>query len=348
MGTGCGHDLISQKKIEKHDLETLVTPEPISSQTANGVTDTDLVSNFQAESFKEPINAYVLGDTSFVLSIGKRCMNQNYGFVWPPGREPFMIDPEGKRISLFVNGDIPYVRVGSSKSLAHAAEATAVLNVLNGEASIKAEVAAAAEAVPGEVDGEEEEGDEHARPPDPDPHEVPDEEVPAGEAGRPPDPPGGGVGDIPLHGDDDDREIQIEGEGAPPKKAKIGTLKAEANTLAHLCMHRYRNPYCDSCIRAKMKHFRTRRGASQRELKSWGDLITFDFLDMRKAADAGLGIDDGAREVLVIRDVATKMIAAIPTESRHTEQVVSALKRLFGRRKVKMAYRTSHPSSRRQ
>ena len=87
-----------------------------------------------------------------------------------------------------------------------------------------------------------------------------------------------------------------------------------------------------------MKHFRTRRGAFQRKLKSWGDLITFDFLDMRKAADAGLGIDDGAREVLVIRDVATKIIAAIPTESRHAEQVVSALKRLIGRRKVKMAY----------
>ena len=39
MDTGCGHDLISQKKIEKHDLETLVTPEPIPFQTANGVTD---------------------------------------------------------------------------------------------------------------------------------------------------------------------------------------------------------------------------------------------------------------------------------------------------------------------
>ena len=100
MDTGCGHDLISQKKIEKHNLETLVTPEAISFQTANGVTDTDLVSNFQTESFKEPINAYVLDDTPSVLSIGKRCMNHNYGFVWPPGREPFMIDPEGKRIIL--------------------------------------------------------------------------------------------------------------------------------------------------------------------------------------------------------------------------------------------------------
>ena len=59
---------------------------------------------------------------------------------------------------------------------------------------------------------------------------------------------------------------------------------------------------------------------------------------MRRAADAGLGIDDGAGEVLVVRDIATRMIAAVPTESRHTDQVVNALKRLFGRRKVKMAY----------
>ena len=39
-----------------------------------------------------------------------------------------------------------------------------------------------------------------------------------------------------------------------------------------------------------------------------------------------------------MRDIATRMIAAVPTESRHTDQVVNALKRLFGRRKVKMAY----------
>ena len=55
-----------------------------------------------------------------------------------------MIDPDGKRISLFVNGDIPYVRVGSSKSLAHDDdEATAILEVLNNDRG-KEEVAAAA------------------------------------------------------------------------------------------------------------------------------------------------------------------------------------------------------------
>ena len=83
-------------------------------------------------------------------------------------------------------------------------------------------------------------------------------------------------------------------------------------------------------------------------MKVWGDFITFDFLDMRKAADAGLGVDDGAREVLVVRDIATRMIAAIPTESRHTDQVVNAMKRLIGKRKVKMAYSDVAPLSLRQ
>ena len=138
----------------------------------------------------------------------------------------------GKGISLFVNGDIPYVRVGSSESLAHEdAEATAVLKVLMEAFTVKAGTAAAARAVPGETD-DEEEGVAHDRPPDPDPHEVPGEEVPVAEAARPPDPPRGGVGEVHLHDDDDEKEIEVEGEGAPTKKAKIGTLTAEANTRA--------------------------------------------------------------------------------------------------------------------
>ena len=59
---------------------------------------------------------------------------------------------------------------------------------------------------------------------------------------------------------------------------------------------------------------------------------------MRKAAGMGVGNDEEAREVLVVRDVATRVIAASPTESRRTDQVVDALRRLFGRRKVKLAY----------
>ncbi|CAE7786659.1 unnamed protein product [Symbiodinium sp. KB8] len=264
---------------------------------------------------------------------------KRYGFVWPPGENPFMINPEGKRISLFVNGDIPYVRAGSQKSIAHYDEmATTIKSILEQSKegnSVKAlnAVAATCDATP----GEEEEPDSPAEEYSPDfmPDEVPCEEVPAEEAGRPPDIPDDG--DEPVH-DDDEREIEIEGDGAPTRKAKVGTLKAEAKTLTHLCTHRYRNPDCEACIRAKMKHYRTMRGACKRELKAWGDLITFDFLDMRRAADMGIGSDDEMREVLVIREVATRVIAAIPAMSRNTEDVVEALKRLIGRRKVKLAY----------
>ena len=42
--------------------------------------------------------------------------------------------------------------------------------------------------------------------------------------------------------------------------------------------------------------------------------------------------------MLVVRDLATRVIAAVPTKTRHAEQVVSALKRLIGRRKMKQAY----------
>ena len=78
-------------------------------------------------------------------------------------------------------------------------------------------VAAIEDAMPGE------EGDPddlvEGYSPDERPDEVSMEEVPADEAGRPPDPPDDG--DEREHAEDDEREIEIEGEGAPTRKAEI-------------------------------------------------------------------------------------------------------------------------------
>ena len=59
-------------------------------------------------------------------------------------------------------------------------------------------------------------------------------------------------------------------------KRKVGVLKKDANSIAHLLTHRYRNPFCESCVKAKMRHFRSRTGAFKRE--EFGDLVTFDFV----------------------------------------------------------------------
>ena len=66
----------------------------------------------------------------------------------------------------------------------------------------------------------------------------------------------------------DETDFEDEGHGAPEdaaegdeidvvegesRVAKRGTLKREANSLNHKLTHRYKNPYCDSCIRAKIQ-----------------------------------------------------------------------------------------------
>lgn len=72
MGAGCGHDLISQRKVEKHGLEAPVSQEyGVSFQTANGIAATGLISNFWTKAFAETINAYVLEHTPSVLFGGK-------------------------------------------------------------------------------------------------------------------------------------------------------------------------------------------------------------------------------------------------------------------------------------
>ena len=97
---------------------------------------------------------------------------------------------------------------------------------------------------------------------------------------------------------EDDGMIEVDVHEGEPRLAKPGALEAEAKTIAHLLTHRYKNPFCQSCIRAKMKHFKTYRGAFKRTLKKWGDLVTFDFADLERNSYLN-ACDD--KELLVIR-----------------------------------------------
>ena len=63
------------------------------------------------DTFNEPAKAHVLDDTPSVLSLGKRCMEQGYTFVWPSGREPYMINSEADKIKMEVHDLSPYTSV---------------------------------------------------------------------------------------------------------------------------------------------------------------------------------------------------------------------------------------------
>ena len=124
------------------------------------------------------------------------------------------------------------------------------------------------------------------------------------------------------------------------RMVRRGTLKADARKIEHLLTHRYKNPYCESCIRAKMKHFKTHRGAFKRKLKAFGDLVTFDFVDTRNILDQGISTD---REIFVIRDRYTGVIWAYPSKERFAKDVVNAINHFKGLKKIKIAYADKAP-----
>ena len=55
MDTGCGHDLISNEKVVKHNLEIFVGKETMKFQTANGVTTTDVVAKCKTDYSTNPL-----------------------------------------------------------------------------------------------------------------------------------------------------------------------------------------------------------------------------------------------------------------------------------------------------
>ena len=330
LDSGSGHDLISSTRISRMDLPTY-DDKVVNFHTANGVTCSTKRSSIKFEAFREPAEAHILEDTPSVLSMGKRCVDLGYSFVWPTGRTPFMLDPNGNIIEMTVKDYIPYVSVDQEKiklksscvekimavlddgcstsegegllvidgesgdELEDLSDAVGRSNVKSPKRSMKKRKKAKVrddqhEVAVGSDAGDAEEmscyADEYAKFEDDgyDPSIAPDdihEDHPIEVEEIPED--GGG--------EDDDDVIDVDEEDGGVRLSKRGTLKNEARSKVHLLTHRYKNPYCESCVRAKMKHRKTFRGAFQRKLTKFGDLITFDYVDNRRIAEQDYGDD---------------------------------------------------------
>ena len=386
MDSGSGHDLISAKKIDRMDLPTY-DDVVVNFHTANGVTSSTKRSDIKFEAFDEPALAHILEDTPSVMSMGKRCVDLGYSFIWPSGKTPYMIDPNGDIIEMTVRDYIPYINIDQKKKKGTPSKIAKIVNVISDECSTsegenmmvidgesgdeledltdivrrsesksskKAKVRKAKRkknrtlsevAVGGDPDYIEElashddepddRGDEYAEFDDdeyapsigPDDeegeHDVEIEEIPEGESRE-----------------DDDDVIDVDEEDGGVRLSKRGTLKNEARSKLHLLTHRYKNPYCESCVRAKMKHRKTFRGAFQRKLTKFGDLITFDYVDNRRIAEQDYGDD---KTIFVIRDRYTGMLQSYPSARKDTDAVIRAVKQFMGRRKIREAYSDDAP-----
>ena len=100
MDTGCGHDIICKSGIGPHTrvYDAAGTVGGLAFETANGVINADSVCDLVLPKLfadDAHITPYVLPDSPDLLSIGRRCVQDGYGFYWAPySKTPALIPPE--------------------------------------------------------------------------------------------------------------------------------------------------------------------------------------------------------------------------------------------------------------
>ena len=111
LDTGCKYDLTTRSSIPQHQVDSIFTaPMPILLATANDLVHGDKVVSQQIGELGEVAEPYVLDSTPDVLSIGRRCVEDGYRFVWEPySPHPTITNYSGKVVTLVSRDCCPYL-----------------------------------------------------------------------------------------------------------------------------------------------------------------------------------------------------------------------------------------------
>ena len=319
IDTGSGTDLFTRANCPEYAIYN--SNDPVVLMTANGPSDSSKQANMAAGDLGNT-DPYLLPQTPSVLSVGLKCMNQGYDFIWHAKDKPFFVKPDGTRIYLKVRDYVPYYDVWDSDSgCACPAEATipsrpegqVARNLPPSESSYSSSVQS--------VNAEEEEYTPSIAPPEEfevnargldellvnDPVEFnPNEDVAPMESKD-------------LAGED----VVGDPDKKSPRSLAESALRQEAVSRKHLMTHQPKNPFCEVCKCAKMTKSpsRSRGGSRQVDARKFAEHITADFIIT--ADEQELGIDD-EYSALVISDVATGFKYVYPFAKRNAEATVKA------------------------
>ena len=103
MGTGSGHDLMPQDMVDSSCVTATPVRIPLSLSTANGLIAVQSAAQVRVSALNSIADALVLPSTPAVLSIGRRCMEHGYLFVWEANSEPYTRASDGTVTTLVVN-----------------------------------------------------------------------------------------------------------------------------------------------------------------------------------------------------------------------------------------------------
>ena len=108
IDSGSESDLVSKGMLRDVSAQNCTAAEhPISLVTANGSTEASEVADVKLSALPDPVQPYVLDPTPAVLSVGTRCVDQGYSFVWPANGKPILVRPDDKVVQLKIDGHVP-------------------------------------------------------------------------------------------------------------------------------------------------------------------------------------------------------------------------------------------------
>ena len=88
VDAGASYDVAPAGVAAIRNWDRLSLKKPLGITTANGrITSTHAVAS-KVPGMPEPILAAEMPDTPMLVSVGRRCLNHCYSFVWLAGRSP--------------------------------------------------------------------------------------------------------------------------------------------------------------------------------------------------------------------------------------------------------------------
>jgi hypothetical protein len=125
--TGCGRDLVQSSLAMNRGGQAFIRLRaPNYLNAANGLTSIHQEMTICIPQLDEFAEILCCESTPSVISIGKRCLEMGYAFYWPPYSEsPFFVKPDGTRVVVTVENNIPYLTGGNDDAACPGAEGNA-------------------------------------------------------------------------------------------------------------------------------------------------------------------------------------------------------------------------------
>ena len=99
LDSGSTFDLIDRDRLGEKQLGKIQKSATATSMlTANGSVESNDRISLHCGTEKQKFEAIVLEKSPYVLSMGRRCLKEGFGFHWEPYKRPYLISPSGKEL----------------------------------------------------------------------------------------------------------------------------------------------------------------------------------------------------------------------------------------------------------